>query len=1005
MVTPGQVQGEGRTPQSKEPASGPTSLVVEDLTGGLTPTDLANTLVGAGVTIFNVTFTGNETAAGAFSGGDGIIGFESGIVLSSGAISNVVGPNVYDSVTTDLGLAGDPDLSALSGFETFDATILEFDFVPDADVVVFQFFFSSDEYNEFVYSQYNDVFAFFVNGMNCAEVEGDPISINTINYGNPYGTEPNSNPELYINNDLSDGAGALDTEMDGLTKVLTCSASVNAGVANHMKLAIADASDHVYDSAVFISASSVTTERRPVILLPGLGGSMNWECFFLSDEDACQDDSKWQWLPIVGEDHYEGLIDRLYSVDYTLDNGLFNVFHYDWTEPLESNVARLRQRISEVKQNQDSEYVDLVGHSMGGLVARAYVQSNEYQNDVAHLVTLGSPHRGAAKAYPYWEGGNRYQSGEDELWQMGLDLIISYFKPPSPLVPDAILMGIIRTAASGVRDIMPTETYLFDEDLDPRAEDGMEHRNTNLASMNEGLDLLYGRTSLATFAIIDVPETTDRFIVRDRYLWEAPKWDDGAPVWARENEFWTTFGDGTVPAASAILSDPNVHVEYFDFDGEHKHSMMANAEDVITAVLAFLEISSAAPPTEPLIDTALAMYVNGPAEIEVTDPSGRVVSSTSRAANFEVEGQEYFSVSLGDYKLVMVGPVIEGDYQVKISGSAEGVFELGVFDSNYAPATDSGEWADSWDTLVTPTDDGAVSLFILPYTDSISDKSELLSESPIIEMPLYMGSSVVAGRVPPYSEVSIFDVTGDVLIGDGTADESGRFMIAVSPALVLGQRVYAVANGEPSLPVTVEAEYALYLPLVSAAIAQEPVSLSLPITANAYDGYEDPLFRISGDGNHNNWVGGDPSAILGWILTDAPIPPGAIIEDAYIRFRGFGTNGFATATIQAFAEDDAPAFLIGGSNKPSTRMLTAARVDWANTWSFVWQWFQTPDLSALVQEVVDRPGWSSGNNIGFQVRNEGGGTNWATPDFAAGPYSAGNPTGHSVTLYVTYSPP
>jgi hypothetical protein len=227
----------------------------------LTATDLANTLVGSGVSVSNVTYTGANVAAGTFTGGAAPVGFDTGVILSSGNIANVVGPNVSDSITTVNGTPGDSDLTALSGHPTFDAAVLEFDFVPNAGKVFFQYVFASDEYNEYVNSSFNDTFGFFVDGANCATV-GDPplpVAINTINNGNPFGTDPKSHPELYRNNDLTDGGGSIDTEMDGLTTVLTCEASVNPNVTNHMKLAIADASDSNLDSNVFIQAGSLTT--------------------------------------------------------------------------------------------------------------------------------------------------------------------------------------------------------------------------------------------------------------------------------------------------------------------------------------------------------------------------------------------------------------------------------------------------------------------------------------------------------------------------------------------------------------------------------------------------------------------------------------------------------------------------------------------------------------------------------------------------------------------------
>src|SRR5437868_6229053 len=79
------------------------ALVVNDLTTGLTPAALASFLAGSGVGISNVTYQGTNTSSGEFSGGTGIIGFEQGIILSTGQAKDVVGPNKSDSTTTSLG--------------------------------------------------------------------------------------------------------------------------------------------------------------------------------------------------------------------------------------------------------------------------------------------------------------------------------------------------------------------------------------------------------------------------------------------------------------------------------------------------------------------------------------------------------------------------------------------------------------------------------------------------------------------------------------------------------------------------------------------------------------------------------------------------------------------------------------------------------------------------------------------------------------------------------------
>jgi len=149
----------------------------------------------------------------------------------------------------------------IPGYTTHDATILEFDFIPYSDVISFQYVFTSDEYNEWVNTPFNDVFGFFLNGVNVALLPSTSIavSINNVNGGNPFGTAA-SNPQYYTNNDLSDGGGSVNTEMDGLTVVFSVDAQVNQGEANHIKLAIADAGDSILDSNIFLKAESFVNQ-------------------------------------------------------------------------------------------------------------------------------------------------------------------------------------------------------------------------------------------------------------------------------------------------------------------------------------------------------------------------------------------------------------------------------------------------------------------------------------------------------------------------------------------------------------------------------------------------------------------------------------------------------------------------------------------------------------------------------------------------------------------------
>jgi len=266
----------------------------ESVTAGFAADELAAALVGDGVTISNATLKGSAAQNGSFTFTDPtVVGFGQGIILSSGNAVDTVGPNLADWTSStfppegDVWGAGDPDLDALSGYPTYDAAVLEFDFVPTANQVVFTYAFASDEYPEWVNTPFNDVFAFYVNGTDYAtirQVAGDPnsqfvpVAVNNINNGNPdyYPDFVPARPDLFRPNYVNPTAGpsAIDLELDGITKVLTFQAPVKPGELNHMKLAIADASDGIYDSAVFIQAGSLVSNENPVAdlsLLPETG--------------------------------------------------------------------------------------------------------------------------------------------------------------------------------------------------------------------------------------------------------------------------------------------------------------------------------------------------------------------------------------------------------------------------------------------------------------------------------------------------------------------------------------------------------------------------------------------------------------------------------------------------------------------------------------------------------------------------------------------------------------
>lgn len=269
---------------------------------------------GQGVVVGNITQKGYPLSVLSFTNKD-ILEIPQGLVLSTGNSYHVAGyngtHNQSSAFTTDS--QADPDLSVYIKEKLFDICSIEFDFVPTENSVQFNYQFGSDEYPEYVGSAYNDIFAFIISDgvskKNIALVPESkvPVSINTINH--------KLNTNHYIDNNLfsqvvvkrqqpaanknygtlpgrvlravgsifgGDGGAAPDRVViqpdpeliksrnptmyrnlryDGITKKMVAQAYVTPYKKYHLKIIIADVSDNIYDSGVFIEDRSLTAKK------------------------------------------------------------------------------------------------------------------------------------------------------------------------------------------------------------------------------------------------------------------------------------------------------------------------------------------------------------------------------------------------------------------------------------------------------------------------------------------------------------------------------------------------------------------------------------------------------------------------------------------------------------------------------------------------------------------------------------------------------------------------
>jgi gliding motility-associated-like protein len=241
----------------------------------LTPTQMVQNFVGSGVTVSNIVYTGGANSKGFFSNGSTTnLGLNSGIVLCTGTATQIPNPATF-FMSTNLNLAGDANLNSINnGCLTHDACILEFDFIPTSDTVKFKYVFGSEEYPNYVCSQYQDVFAFFVTGANpsggnytnynMALIPGTtiPVSVNSVNSGTPGGSYSAggcmslSYSNYYVNNSA---IGGTTIAFGGFTTPLTAWCHVTPCQTYHLKMAVGDGFNGLFDSGVFLEANSFTS--------------------------------------------------------------------------------------------------------------------------------------------------------------------------------------------------------------------------------------------------------------------------------------------------------------------------------------------------------------------------------------------------------------------------------------------------------------------------------------------------------------------------------------------------------------------------------------------------------------------------------------------------------------------------------------------------------------------------------------------------------------------------
>jgi len=383
-------------------------------------------------------------------------------------------------------------------------------------------------------------------------------------------------------------------------------------------------------------------DKDVIVIVPGMFSSYDPVAFSTCSQTPWQN---WKIIPQVSE--YNGLTKTLEANGYTLNQNLF-LFPYDWRQKITDSGRDLKSFIdSQVIPKNPNSKIDLVGHSLGGLVSRSYLQQYAPDGLIDQIITLGSPHQGVTEAYKAWGGG---ELPEDGAMRTAASLIVNICKIKTGSLTNK---AAIQKSAPVYKDILPTYQYLKGAathiylDMDKL---GDEFNNGYLKELNNSYGNYSDRFTKITSSSFDVAKVygvagymEDQ--IRGIYM-------HGRPT----TVLITAPGDKTVLAESASLTNDN----YIDVPFDHKG--LIYSQQGIQKILETLGISvdisniTAGQPTH--FKPSLSLLLRSPATITLSDNNNKVLSS-------------------GD-KFIFIPNYEQTEYNIKVQGTDTGSYDLVV---------------------------------------------------------------------------------------------------------------------------------------------------------------------------------------------------------------------------------------------------------------------------------------------------------------------------------------
>lgn len=216
--------------------------------------------------------------------------------------------------------------------------------------------------------------------------------------------------------------------------------------------------------------------KKPLVLVPGLFASWNKEALLHNQVVGISD---WKINPEVKD--YSGLIQTLVNLGY-VENKDYYVFAYDWRKPLNTIADNLNTFLQQTVIPNHVEKIQLVGHSLGGLVSRIYAQKHQ-TSSIDKVITLGSPHQGAAQTYKVVEAG---EIDEENSWQWLAEKMILTLNKQSFETDRQTIQRVFPIA----NDLFPTFSFLKNNQNTFIGINSLFIKNNTLNIYNQTIDTL-----------------------------------------------------------------------------------------------------------------------------------------------------------------------------------------------------------------------------------------------------------------------------------------------------------------------------------------------------------------------------------------------------------------------------------------------------------------------------------------------------------------------------------